>query len=69
MIVKLNLTISLPFRFGFIISIAIFMGIIFVFVLLSIFKRFKLGAEEGVKMGVFYLVFIVASTVLISLNN
>ena len=67
MIVKLDLTVALPFRFGFVITIAVFMGIIMIFLVLSIIKRFRISADEGVKMGMLYLVFIVVSTVIISI--
>jgi hypothetical protein len=66
-IVKLNIDVHLPFRYGFIISIAIFMGIITAFLIMTIVKRFRISADEGVKMGILYLIFIVSSTVVISI--
>lgn len=67
-IVKLDITVVIKSAFGFAIAIAIFGAIILVFLIIAILSRFRIGAEDGVKMGVLYIIFIVASTVVIITN-
>jgi hypothetical protein len=60
--------VAITTSFSFAISIAIYAGLIVIFVILSICSRFRIEPEEGVKMGVLYFLFIIASTVIIAIN-
>jgi hypothetical protein len=67
-IVKLDIDVSLVSPQGFGISLAIYAGMIFLLLFIAIFSKFKLGPEDGIKMGVLYFIFIVVSTIIIALN-
>jgi hypothetical protein len=67
-IVKLDVDVSLVVPRAFTTSLAIFAGMILMLMILSLFAKFKLAAEEGIKMGVLYVIFIIVSTVIIALN-
>ena len=67
-IVKLDIDVYLVSPKAFGISLAIYAGMIFLLLIIAIFSKFKLGPEEGVKMGVLYFMFIVVSTIIIALK-
>ena len=68
MIVKLSIDIDIKTAFSFSISIGVYAGVIFLFLIIAIFSRFRLSAEEGVKMAVLYFLFIVTSTIIIGID-
>jgi hypothetical protein len=60
--------VAIATSFLFAISIAIYAGPIVIFVILALCSRFRIEPVEGVKTGVLYLLFIIASTVIIAIN-
>ena len=67
-IVKLDIDVFVPSPPAFSYSLAFYAGMIFVLLFISMFSKFKLTAEDGIKMGVLYFIFVVVTTIIIALN-
>jgi Ca2+/Na+ antiporter len=50
------------------ISMAIFNVMLFIFFIISVISKFRLGPVEGVKLAALYFIFLVISTIIIALK-
>jgi Ca2+/Na+ antiporter len=64
-IVTMSVDATINTSFGFLITVGVYSILVLLFMVIAIFMKFKLRSNEGVKMGVLYVLFIITSLGLI----